>query len=296
MSVVQTRRKRPVLEIGIDAISAGLAAGCATSLTHPLDTVKTRLQASKLVGLPALRFAIFGNSTLHGSLLTGLKPILIGTSVASALKFSMYQAITKGMGSVHAAYAAVFRAAAASFCALSASSLYVPWEGMKQRMQASSGATSLRTALTSAWQNGGIKSLYRGWLATISRDIPFTMIEMVIYDGLKTFVRKQVGERELTAPESLALGGISGGISAGLTCPVDVLKTRLMTGPVAEAGIRQAALSIVREEGFFALYRGVGARVAIIAPLTAIFFCVFEASRTSIRTSFGIPPNAVSSH
>ncbi len=76
----------------------------------------------------------------------------------------------------------------------------------------------------------GIKVLYRGWVSTVWRDVPFSMIYWFNYETLKTMLisykslHSATGE-EISSLSTFALGTLAGGVAAALTCPLDVVKT-----------------------------------------------------------------------
>ena len=83
--------------------------------------------------------------------------------------------------------------------------------------------------------------------------------------------------RALEAWEGALVGAVAGSISAAATTPLDVLKTRMMTGQAFGASsVLTAAKLIVAKEGVGALYRGIVPRVALIGPGCAVFFMVYE--------------------
>lgn len=56
--------------------------------------------------------------------------------------------------------------------------------------------------------------------------------------------------------ESIAIGGISGAIAQGTIYPMEVIQTRLAISPAGTyRGILDAFAKIVRQEGYFALFR-----------------------------------------
>ena len=76
----------------------------------------------------------------------------------------------------------------------------------------------------------------------------------------------------------------SGTVAAVLTNPFDVVKTRQQAMPAAGAAADGAPVTIsgilrntVQQEGVRGLYRGLGVRVAKIAPATALFMGTYEA-------------------
>ena len=78
----------------------------------------------------------------------------------------------------------------------------------------------------------------------------------------------------------MLLGSLAGGISAFLTCPLDVLKTRIMLTADLPAnkrlGVAQTFRQLVREEGYRRLFAGAPIRVLWISLGGAIWFSAFE--------------------
>ena len=85
-------------------------------------------------------------------------------------------------------------------------------------------------------------------------------------------------------------GSLAGGVAAGVTTPLDVVKTRLMT-QVGTAGAGSAARytgwadcmrRVAAEEGLRGLFAGLAPRVAWISIGGAIFFGTFEELRRKL--------------
>lgn len=83
---------------------------------------------------------------------------------------------------------------------------------------------------------------------------------------------------DLRPVESMLCGAAAGAISGGLTTPLDVLKTRLMTCTVDCAGgsVRTTLLNVFYTEGLLGLTAGMPQRALYIACGSAIFWTVFE--------------------
>lgn len=100
----------------------------------------------------------------------------------------------------------------------------------KQRRQTLNGkfSNSAFRILVEAYKTDGIrKGLYRGFGSTILREIPFSFIQIPIWEYLKANFTTNTGY-PLT-PISVALcGAIAGGCAAAITTPLDVAKTRIM--------------------------------------------------------------------
>lgn len=106
----------------------------------------------------------------------------------------------------------------------------VPVEIAKQRRQTLNGkfSNSALRILVEAYKADGLrKGLYRGFSSTILREIPFSFIQIPIWEYLKANYTSTTGY-PLT-PISVALcGALAGGFAAAMTTPLDVAKTRIM--------------------------------------------------------------------
>ena len=128
----------------------------------------------------------------------------------------------------------------------------VPVEVVKQRAQvlnASSGSVFRRTIAKE-----GFRGLYRGYLSTIVREIPFSFIQFPLWEYLKK--EWSINQKSSITPlQSTVCGAVSGGVSAFLTTPLDLAKTRIM---LAEKGKVFSFISIFvvlkdvyKKNGFF---------------------------------------------
>lgn len=106
----------------------------------------------------------------------------------------------------------------------------VPTENIKQKMQAGLHG-SVRSTVTSILKTNGPFGFYAGFMTTVVREIPFSLIQFPIYEFLKiTWAKRR--DRGLESYEAAACGSVSGAIAAASTTPIDVVKTRIMLGKV----------------------------------------------------------------
>ncbi len=101
----------------------------------------------------------------------------------------------------------------------------VPVEVVKQRTQAN-GSTSLRN-FQKTINSQGIGGLYRGYLTTVMREVPFSLIQFPLWEYLKLSVSRISGE-PVKPWQATVCGAFSGGFSAFVTTPLDVAKTRVI--------------------------------------------------------------------
>ena len=113
----------------------------------------------------------------------------------------------------------------------------------------------------------GLSGMYQGTFATGMRDVPFSMI----YFGLYGIMRRELADKQtnkVSTLSALMAATVAGSIGAGLTTPLDVIKTRAQaTGADASEGFAQIARRVASTEGASALWFGLLPRVCIISPL-----------------------------
>lgn len=102
--------------------------------------------------------------------------------------------------------------------------------------------------------------------------------------------------RELEPWETVVVGAVTGGFASVLTTPFDVIKTRMMTAPQGlEVSMQMAAMTILREEGPLALFRGAVPRFFWVAPLGAMNFAGYELLRKAMDKARFLSSNQQSS-
>ena len=170
---------------------------------------------------------------------------------------------------------------AASAGEVAACAARVPTEVVKQRAQAlqyNSSMAALKAILQQRQQIGftGVwREMYRGWNVTIMREVPFTIIQFPLWEGMKEWRRRTKGRSEIGAVESAVFGSVAGAIAAGVTTPLDVLKTRIMLSKDRQKTMK-LLVQIVEESGPRAFFAGVGPRVLWISAGGAIFLGSYQ--------------------
>ena len=107
-----------------------------------------------------------------------------------------------------------------------------------------------------------------------------------------------------------ALAGAAGGFTSGVvTCPLDVIKTKLQAqggfraqqtkpssnGNVVYRGMLGTARVIWREEGLRGMYRGLGPIILGYLPTWAVWFTVYGRSKEYFAQHHGMFDDALSS-
>eukprot|EP00474_Spongospora_subterranea_P010052 CRZ10510.1 hypothetical protein [Spongospora subterranea] len=109
--------------------------------------------------------------------------------------------------------------------------------------------------------------------------IPFDALQFALWETLKLqYSRRCYDGETLTPVQSGTMGALAGGISAAVTNPLDVVKTRLMTqeGRPVYKGFRHCLTTTWKEEGMAGLTRGIYHRVTWISLGGFLFFGSYE--------------------
>jgi hypothetical protein len=121
-----------------------------------------------------------------------------------------------------------------------ASFIYVPSEVLKTRLQLqgrhnnpffTSGYNYRSTidALRTIIRLEGFSALFYGYKATILRDLPFSALQFAFYEQGQKWAKDWKGERHIGLPLEILTGATAGGLAGVITCPLDVVKTRIQT-------------------------------------------------------------------
>lgn len=241
----------------------------------PIDTLKTRLQSAPGF-LPSGGFS---------GIYKGVGSAVVGSAPGAALFFVTYD-YTKSLLAAHSTSNApssspVHHMLAASLGEIAACAVRVPTEVIKQRAQALQHPSSLSALSHVLSQRATIgvvgvwREMYRGWGVTIMREVPFTVIQFPMWEGLKAWRRRETGGDTVAAWESGVMGSLAGAVAAAVTTPLDVLKTRMMLAR-EKVGLAQMGRMVVRESGWAGLMGGIGPRVVWIGIGGAVFLGSYE--------------------
>ncbi|XP_077472996.1 electrogenic aspartate/glutamate antiporter SLC25A12, mitochondrial-like [Stigmatopora argus] len=119
----------------------------------------------------------------------------------------------------------------------------------------------------------GIFGLYRGLVPQLIGVAPEKAIKLMMNDLVRDKFTSEDGSIPLAA-EILA-GGCAGCSQVIFTNPLEIVKIRLQVAGEITTGPRVSALNIVRDLGFFGLYKGAKACFLRDIPFTSIYFPVY---------------------
>ena len=262
----------------------------------------------------------------------GLSPTLVMAVPGNVIYFAGYDWLRTSSRSPFRTWAPVHDSymplVAGSLARVTAAIFVSPIEMFRTRMQAAHHAPTAAGhfrdtlyGLGEMVQTQGVRSLWRGLTLTLWRDVPFSAIYWWGYETGRNVlsdtrartrgrdpVAERRGEKDLTRArsrsrsqenhtatlvDSFIAGAASGAVSAFVTTPFDVGKTRQQTVRHSadtsataskakvellpeERSMPRFLLHIFKEQGISGLFRGWGPRCLKVAPACAIMISSYE--------------------
>ncbi|KAK5109078.1 hypothetical protein LTR62_007534 [Meristemomyces frigidus] len=268
---------------GLGAIAGAFGA----FMVYPIDLVKTRMQNQRGARVGQMLYKnsidcfskVIRNEGFRG-LYSGVLPQLVGVAPEKAIKLTINDLVRGKYTDIKtgniALSAEILAGATAGTCQVIFTN---PLEIVKIRLQvqgeamkaaAREGETVTKRSAMWIVRHLGLIGLYKGAMACMLRDAPFSAIYFPTYSHLKRDYFGESPTKKLGILQLLTAGAIAGMPAAYLTTPCDVIKTRLQVearkGEASYTGIRDAARQIYKEEGFKAFFKGGPARIMRSSP------------------------------
>jgi solute carrier family 25 S-adenosylmethionine transporter 26 len=257
-----------------NGIASGLAAAVVKAILQPFDTIKTVQQTQKVFMGPLQTAAeILKNRGIAG-LWSGLGVTVFGSSPSVALYFGCYSSAKNHLSKVlPESMNLVAVAVSAAFGNTVASVLRVPYEVVKQRLQAGLHQSTWEAIIHISKTEGLVGLFAGGKLASqMLRDIPYAIATLLSYEILQKNIANRFQSKKM---KDAVCGLLAGGLGAAVTNPMDVIKTRMMVSD-EYGSILVAIKRMTDEEGLQAFSKGLGPRLMHKIPANGIFFLVYE--------------------
>lgn len=289
---------------GVSCMSAGF-------ITNPIDVIKVRLQLDNQLSRNA---NIFTNRYYKGFFRGGLLIVkdegiagLYKGVVASVMREGIYSTIrlgayepVKGLIGASEKHAPFWKKliAGATTGAIG-SAIANPTDLVKIRMQGQGRLkpgekpryVSTLSAFRDIIKSEGVRALWRGVGPTVQRATILTATQIPSYDHTKyILLHRDIMEEGLKLHMVASI--TAGFVTALVTSPVDVVKTRVMNEAIASKGevVYRSSFSslqkILKAEGVLGLYKGFIPNWMRIGPHTIITFLIFE----RLRNLVGLKP------
>lgn len=142
------------------------------------------------------------------------------------------------------------------------------------------------------WNKNGMFGFFRGLPLGLMGMFPYAAIDLSTFEYLKrTLLARKArlhGCHEDDVPlnnfTTGAIGAISGGASASVVYPLNVLRTRMQAQgtilhPTTYNGVMDVARKTVQSEGLRGFYKGLTPNLLKVAPAVSISYVVYENSK-----------------
>jgi solute carrier family 25 carnitine/acylcarnitine transporter 20/29 len=148
---------------------------------------------------------------------------------------------------------------------------------MKPQVDTENKYKGVTDVLKQLYREGGMRSIYRGSVATVARDGPGSAAYFAAYEVTKKALTPAgASPSDLNLGAVIFAGGMAGVAMWAIAIPPDVLKSRLQSAPTGTySGFMDCARKTIAADGVGALWKGFGPAMARAFPANAAtFVCV----------------------
>jgi len=276
-------KKKPRLVAKI--IDGSIAGMVGVLATFPLDLAKTRLQ-NQVVGPDGVRLytnpfqavgVVARNEGISGCY-SGLSVNFGFISFEKAVKLAANDFFRDIMSDSNGSIAVSSEILAGACAGALQSAVTTPMELLKIKGQEAGSSGKQFNAIASMkklYAGEGVRGFYRGWCATLVRDVPFSMVYFPTYANLKKVEPFGGGSWWY-----LTSGMLAGALAGLASTPFDVIKTRIQNSKAKGGGAAPSWMSVCRNtievEGGSALFKGGAPRMLCIGSLFAVAQTFYE--------------------
>lgn len=302
--------------------AGGIGGAIGDSSMHSLDTVKTRQQgapnAVKYKNMIIAYRTIVMEEGLRRGLYSGYTAAMLGSFPSAAIFFGTYEMVKRKMINDWKLNETMSYLTAGLLGDLFSSVVYVPSEVLKTRLQLQgkynnphfySGYNykNLRDAIFTIIRKEGYQTLFFGYKATLSRDLPFSGLQFAFYEKFRqwafTLEKKNIDD-DLAVISEIITGAAAGGLAGILTTPLDVIKTRVQTQlpsttnykisklnkihhpAILSNSIFKGLILVHKSEGLVGLFSGVGPRFIWTSIQSSIMLLLYQVTLRTLDKNF----------
>ncbi|KAL3478597.1 mitochondrial carrier domain-containing protein [Aspergillus californicus] len=305
-------------------IAGGLAGAVSRTATAPLDRLKVYLIAKTESTSAAISEAKSGapikaagraSKSLVDAVKElwragGIRSLFAGNGLnvvkvmpESAIKFGAYESAKRAFARLEGhndpkRLRATSQFLSGGFGGMVAQCFVYPLDTLKFRMQCEivegglKGNQLIAATARKVWNKNGLLGFFRGLPLGLIGMFPYAAIDLSTFEYLKrTLLARQArlhGCHEDDIPLSNfstgAIGALSGGASASVVYPLNVLRTRMQAQgtvlhPATYNSIGDVARKTIQTEGFRGFYKGLTPNLLKVAPAVSISYVVYENSK-----------------
>jgi len=262
----------------------GCSACFAVNFTHPIETVKTRMQVSGL-GVGHTASSLYANEGV-ASFWKGLGFAWGREIFYTSIKLGAYAPVRDYLGAgPDAPFYMKFLAGALTGGV--GSVIGNPFDVLKTLAQTNKDASvPLSTMVKNMHRDQGVAGFYRGVEANVLRACVLNATKMGVYDLSKGYITEATGWARKDVRTSFCSSFVAGFFMTCTVSPFDRIRTNLMSQPTDKKiydGLVDCAVKTVKRDGVVSLWRGFIPIWARFAPQATMQLLTLE----FLYTSFG---------
>lgn len=272
----------------VAGFAAFVASALSTAIVHPIDSIKTRIQARGT--------DLQSDKPIFDDLYTGIFSNIMKEAPNAAIYLGVYELIKNTLVNLsstsffHDLPLITFLVAGALGDALG-SIVRVPAEIVNKRLQLGVNRDWREAFQEAFFTKSGREASLVAWNAVLLRDVPYGGLQIMIYEFGKHYLETnpQFLHGYFSHPGLMVdvlMGALAGALAAMITTPADVLVTRLSvqnphSRPETEEqmDVWSTAKRIWHEDGLMGFFKGTLTRGVYYAPLIGLFFALYELNR-----------------
>ena len=262
-------------ELWVHGLSGSLSALLTSSLLHPFELLRTRLQENRgHSSLTGYLLQLYKEGRLH-SLYSGFLSTLVTSITSYGSYFLVYrwaqQVFTRRFGPLQVSHNLCVSFVASLACIVLNSPI---WTINTRLMKEQSEYQGIRQCLVVIWQTEGLAGLYKGFVPSVLL-ASNPVIQFTLYEKLKQLL----GE-DLLMLTYFGLGVLSKLFATIATYPLLTVRTRIQISQ-EDLSMYSVAVAMLRTESFTAFYKGFSAKV-IQSVLNSAFILSIHEKLTAV--------------
>ncbi|KAI7884668.1 mitochondrial carrier [Lichtheimia hyalospora FSU 10163] len=284
------------------------AGAVCCAITHgamtPVDVVKTRMQLSPEIYNKGMigSFKQVVQAEGAGALLTGFGPTAAGYFLQGAFKFGGYEFWKKtfidivGLDKARENRTAIYLGSSA-IAEFFADVALCPLEATRIRLVSQpTFASGLLSGFAKILkEEGAIKGFYSGFGPILFKQVPYTMAKFVVYERAAEAIYDNISTpKDQLAPSTVTCVNLGAGIIAGtaaaiISQPADTLLSKINKAPGGEGqSVTSRLVQMAGQLGAKGLFLGLGARIVMVATLTAGQFAIYGDIKRALGATNGV--------
>lgn len=280
-------------------LAGGVCAAFSHGITTPIDVIKTRQQINqdKYGGSVAGAAKIIVQEEGASALLKGFGPTIVGYGIEGAAKFGFYESLKPIVSHLlHLDNPAISYLIASVVAGAAASFVLCPLERTRIRLVTDLNfASNPLTGIPLIVRKSGVWSLFSGYPAMLSKQVPYTLGKQVSFDEVAKYLYSVVPTPS-NPTTKLAVSFVSASFASIAACllsqPGDVILTDTYKekGSTPSPSIQNVTQAVYDRQGIQGFYSGLTARILQVGAIITSQLLLYD----YVKQALGLPATGAS--